>query len=236
MDCNEVGFEKKHVEAISRVRRSTKSGKNQLYKYTGEKGIGFKSVFRVADKVWISSRQYHFKFDRTKKFGMIAPEWAEFPRRTYPGVTSFYLELSPHFNADELVQDLRNFAPTNLIFLQQIEKVVIREVDKYGVVKWENDILKIKTQNDGESFTVLDMGYCKLRYLNLRHRVHNLPLEPKRAHYSHSELTLAFPVIEPTTQPLPGTQFVYTLLPISDHGLKVTLSTHISRGVLLTHS
>lgn len=55
VDCKEHGFEAKHVEAISTVRHSTKSSSKYSYAYTGEKGIGFKSVYRIADVVWISS-------------------------------------------------------------------------------------------------------------------------------------------------------------------------------------
>ena len=94
VDCNEHGFKANHVEAISTVRHSTKSGSKHSHGYTGEKGIGFKSVYRIADEVWISSRQYRFKFEKYQRLGMIAPVWADFPRPVIPGVTSFFLKLA----------------------------------------------------------------------------------------------------------------------------------------------
>ena len=82
--------------------------------YIGEKGIGFKSLFRVANEVWISSRQYKFKFDRRKELVMIAPLWDEFPEATIPGFTSFYMEIAADYDEDELVEDLVTFDPTHL--------------------------------------------------------------------------------------------------------------------------
>lgn len=91
IDCNEVGFTAKNVEAICAINRSTKSGKTSYGEYIGEKGIGFKSVFKAADVVWISSREFTFKFDKTKPLGMVSPIWAEFPEATQPGCTSIVL-------------------------------------------------------------------------------------------------------------------------------------------------
>jgi HSP90 family molecular chaperone len=71
IDCNEVGFTADNVEAICAINRSTKSAKKTAGEYIGEKGIGFKSVFKAADVVWISSRE--FKFDQSKFLGMVTP-------------------------------------------------------------------------------------------------------------------------------------------------------------------
>jgi hypothetical protein len=73
VDCNEVGFSPRNVEALCRVGQSTKKGGDNATQYVGGKGIGFKSVFKAADVVWISSGPYSFKFDKSKQLGMIAP-------------------------------------------------------------------------------------------------------------------------------------------------------------------
>ncbi|KAK6007549.1 hypothetical protein QM012_004363 [Aureobasidium pullulans] len=56
--CNEQGFSKAYVSAICDMNQSTKillkEGKKSCI---GEKGIVFKSVFKVADKVWIHLQQ-----------------------------------------------------------------------------------------------------------------------------------------------------------------------------------
>ncbi|KAK4991259.1 hypothetical protein LTR66_006591, partial [Elasticomyces elasticus] len=55
---NEVGFSKSNVESICRIGNSTKKVQEKQKGYIGEKGIGFKSVFKVADLVWITSGYY----------------------------------------------------------------------------------------------------------------------------------------------------------------------------------
>ncbi|KAE9371829.1 hypothetical protein N431DRAFT_559247 [Stipitochalara longipes BDJ] len=82
VDCNEVGFSPRNVEALCRVGQSTKKCGENATRYVGEKGIGFKSVFKAADVVWISSGPCSFKFDKNKQLGIIAPIWDAFPVET----------------------------------------------------------------------------------------------------------------------------------------------------------
>jgi hypothetical protein len=48
--CNENGFKPEDVQALCRIGGSTKKNLGSRRGYIGEKGIGFKSVFKVADK------------------------------------------------------------------------------------------------------------------------------------------------------------------------------------------
>ncbi|KAM5385312.1 hypothetical protein ACJZ2D_000953 [Fusarium nematophilum] len=48
VDCNEIGFSDSNVRAICKIGESTKAGLGRSARYIGEKGIGFKSVFKVA--------------------------------------------------------------------------------------------------------------------------------------------------------------------------------------------
>ena len=50
-DTNEIGFSRADVEAICSIARSLKNESQQEGRRIGEKGIGFKAVFRVADEV-----------------------------------------------------------------------------------------------------------------------------------------------------------------------------------------
>ena len=68
---NELGFTEANVRAICRIAASTKKVENNRKGYIGEKGIGFKSVFEVADGVWVKSGAMCFKFDKSKPLGMI---------------------------------------------------------------------------------------------------------------------------------------------------------------------
>ncbi|KAM5358865.1 hypothetical protein ACJZ2D_014924 [Fusarium nematophilum] len=105
--CNEVGFTRSNVEAICNIGLSTKSGSVDASQFTGEKGIGFKSVFKVADVAWIRSGKYSFKFDRSEKLGMITPIWADPPFETTPGFTSIVLSLSKSCAVDDLIRGIK---------------------------------------------------------------------------------------------------------------------------------
>jgi hypothetical protein len=96
VDCNETGFKYKHVEAICQIANSTKLAQGGANPFIGEKGIGFKSVFKVADVVYIRSNHYSFKLDRNNgSLGIITPVWVDNPPfEVRHNATSFYLELS----------------------------------------------------------------------------------------------------------------------------------------------
>ena len=71
---NEVGFTEQNIRALCDIGRSTK-GKHKLG-YIGQKGIGFKSVFRVTDKPGIHSNGFHLRFDvKSSPLGYILPDW-----------------------------------------------------------------------------------------------------------------------------------------------------------------
>ncbi|MCJ1319566.1 hypothetical protein MMC15_004902 [Xylographa vitiligo] len=62
VDCNEKGFSEANVKAICSIGQSTTPVKGCI----GEKGIGFKSCWKFAKTVAISSGPYSFKFDRAR--------------------------------------------------------------------------------------------------------------------------------------------------------------------------
>lgn len=60
-EYNELGFTKDNVRSITAIGESTKKQINSGQFEIGEKGIGFKTVFSVADNVSIHSNGFHFK-------------------------------------------------------------------------------------------------------------------------------------------------------------------------------
>lgn len=87
---NEVGFSEKNVRAICDVGRSTKGAHQSGY--IGQKGIGFKSVFRVTDIPEIHSGGYHIKFDASSDaIGFILPHWIEEEHRGRAAVGKGYI-------------------------------------------------------------------------------------------------------------------------------------------------
>ncbi|CAH3029970.1 unnamed protein product, partial [Porites evermanni] len=73
---NEVGFMENNIRALCDVGRSTIGAHS--YGYIGQKGIGFKSVFRVSDCPEIHSNGFHIRFDaKSGSIGYILPQWIE---------------------------------------------------------------------------------------------------------------------------------------------------------------
>ena len=70
----QVGFSKVNVKALCDVGKSTKQHK---VGYIGQKGIGFKSVFKVTDAAEIHSKGFHISFDlvQHRALGYILPTW-----------------------------------------------------------------------------------------------------------------------------------------------------------------
>ena len=228
IDCNEIGFSPKNVESICKIGSSTKAGADKSKGYVGEKGIGFKSVFKVADCVYIVSRHYSFMFDKAAPLGMIAPIWCDtlpLPRRH--GWTSFFLRLSDSCSPDSLVNEIENLDPRTLLFLRQLRTVNV-------VVQNTRGFQRTKQFNRSEEFSEEgarlievrhDMG--DVRYIILRHTASGLPVEEKRKGMSRSEILLAFPT-DNTWKPKLSPQQAFAFLPIRHFGFQV-YDSHLSR-------
>jgi len=219
IDCNEVGFTDRNVEAICAIGGSTKSGSDD---FIGEKGIGFKSVFRVADAVWISSREYNFKLDIREdgELGMITPRWDAFPGPIRPGYTSLHLRLSEDCNETDLMEGIISLSPTLLIFLRRLRHIHLRLTFKDGSQKSEH-LSRDEGKHAGLSTIIVKQKKATAEYMTRRHDVLNMPLETKRPHICHSELILAFDISNSGRAPLQTIHKVYAFLPIREHGFKV---------------
>jgi hypothetical protein len=229
IDCNEVGFTAENVEAICAISRSTKSGKTNDGEYIGEKGIGFKSVFKAADIVWISSREFTFKFDKTKFLGMVAPIWESFPETTRPGWTSIYLQLSKGYEEETLIHELLTLDNNQLIFLRRIKEIKI-QVTRQDKAVWEKTIRKTESQQGADRVTILHTGESIFQFLIRKHVIKDLPKERKRQNWPQTKILLAFPIAEFPEQPQLTSQNVYAFLPIRNYGLKVMRSPPSAGG------
>ncbi|KAM3089563.1 hypothetical protein ACMFMG_001147 [Clarireedia jacksonii] len=224
--CNERGFTAENVKALCSIRRSTKTELKHIKRFIGEKGIGFKSVFKVADVVHVSSREYHFAFDKRKPFGIIAPVWKDFQTEDSHAEshgTSFRLSLSDDCNEEELVESLRAFDPDLMVFLNQMRDIVINIVPRHEQAQNFRIHRTDTTDQNGNSIIVIDAQSYQRRYLIRRHLVKKLPVEIKRPGISQSELVLAFPIHDLPTKPQCSSYNVYAFLPVADHGLKFLL-------------
>lgn len=235
VDCNETGFSRANVEAICQIGQSTKAGKTETIRYIGEKGIGFKSVFKVADKVWISSNGYTFKFDKSQPLGMIAPIWEAFPQSTSPDVTSMLLEFSPSYDHSKLITELKGLDTRMLIFLQKLREVNV-QIDMPGRPPWRTSLKKSEKVIEGNSVVTLIQDTEAFAYTISKHTAENMPSDPRRQGQKRSEILLAFPTTNTQTKTLEPQQ-VYAFLPIRDYGFKVNDDRpHISAELTLCSS
>ncbi|KAF2823081.1 hypothetical protein CC86DRAFT_409849 [Ophiobolus disseminans] len=221
IDCNEIGFTANNVEAICAINQSTKSDKKNDGEYIGEKGIGFKSVFKAADVVWISSREFMFKFDQTKFLGMVTPIWAEFPGQTRKGWTSIQLSLSKDFDEGTLVHELRIFDANLLIFLRHVKEIHISIAS--GGESTNQKISKREDKQGDDRIITLHSGNGTSRYLIRTYVVEHLPREKKRLNWTRTTILLGFPVAKTQEEPQYVPQKVYAFLPVRDYGLKFLL-------------
>lgn len=222
VDSNQIGFSAKDIDAICAIGSSTKVGKPQHIHSIGEKGIGFKSVFRVANKVWLSSRNYSIKWDRAAELGAMTPEWTSFPEPVTDYQTSFLCQLDRDEQEEQILSHLANFDPSLILFLKKLNRVDI-EVNLDSGQRCNKSITRRDVENGGSHVSVLCNGSGELSYLKRIFPAIGLPNEPRRHGSSSSELVLAFPLqLDSNMAPSMTTHNVYSGLPIGNHGLRVS--------------
>jgi len=124
---NETGFNDKNVRAICQVGQSTKK---KAQGYIGEKGIGFKSVFRITASPYIFSNGFQFclpEKDEETGLGYIVPSWVlNPPKEISTEETSIILPLNKNIkDAESVITALRDVAPETILFLKKLEKLEI---------------------------------------------------------------------------------------------------------------
>ena len=224
VQCNEAGFSPSNVTAICNLGKSSKKQSAATSDVVGEKGIGFKSVFRVADVVWISSRAYNFKFDATEPLGMITPSLADFPVSKTPDWTSIYLQLRKGRDSVTMEQkiqhELEGFDARLLLFLKKLKKIKVG-ID-YGVKGTRTCVYaRTRTQWNGHEMINLTKDNVITSFLVYRHKIDDLPTEERRPGATSTELVLVFPVDE-NKEPIIASQQVFAFLPIHNFGFSVS--------------
>ncbi|KAF2145105.1 uncharacterized protein K452DRAFT_343652 [Aplosporella prunicola CBS 121167] len=221
IECNEVGFSKRNVEAICRINHSTKGKNKDTDGYVGEKGIGFKSVFKVADVVWISSGNYSFKFDKRAVLGMATPIWESFPHPTKPGYTHFCLQLCDETDVDGIREELLALQPSLLLFLRRLRQLTVN-VPSLGK---KLTLTSSEARNSSFYERSLSRDRTTIRYLVQEHVVDDMPLEERRPGISNTKILLAFPMSE-ANEPLLEEQEVFAFLPIRSYGFKFLIQAY----------
>lgn len=235
-DCNEAGFTFADIDAITQVGQSTKKGAtNGQRGYIGEKGIGFKSVFKAADIVHVASGHYEFKFDRNEHLGMILPIRSAFPStQRLVDHTQFLLQLRDKEDCAEIEGDLHTIEPQLLIFLKNLRGLNIQIADTRKSYHIEGntsaalgEIVTIHSNQEGEVMP------GKMEYSIARYRTSEIPKDVRREGITTSEVVLAFPIEH--SKPKISPQKAFAFLPIDDFGFKVCCNGRegkLERGLL----
>ena len=138
---NEIGFSYDNVDAICTVGKTTKQKEQG---YIGEKGIGFKSVFRVTDNPHIFSKGYHFclpEKDEQTGLGYIVPQWVNNPPQEL-NLSHTYIILpltKADFGYEKIEEMLQDIEAESTLFLSTLQEI------------------RIKTDT-GDNFTILKDG------------------------------------------------------------------------------
>lgn len=232
LESNEDGFSESNVEAICSTGKSTKTTSEG---YIGQKGIGFKSVFKVAKKVNIQSGPFSFSFEHVKDslddgLGMVTPmdeEFVELPEGVRTRIT---LILSDSLTFEQGVEELANIPNTLLLFFSKLEALYINifppnsnaittKTTRSSNGKHLETITKTRTVNN-----IATEEKCK--FYVMKRTVKDLPYDEARLHTDQAQVVLAFPV-DNDDIPIVEHQHVFALLPLRQVGFTVNLSTSI---------
>ncbi|XP_072230072.1 uncharacterized protein [Leuresthes tenuis] len=216
---NEAGFQEGNIKAICDVGRSTK-GKH-TFGYIGQKGIGFKSVFKVTDCPEIHSNGFHLRFDKNcGPMGYILPHWLENERplntqlkdiKRHSWTTKICLPLrSGSHQTRNLFHDVH---PSLLLFLHRLRSITIyNQSEKHLVSMTRKDL----------SHNVLEVEHTEgvERWLVVKTTLHSKKIKDVES----TELALAFQlggdVAEGDVVCQPQKQPVFAYLPLRSFGFR----------------
>lgn len=217
---NEIGFSSDNVEAICAVGKTTKS---KLQGYIGEKGIGFKSVFRVTSIPHIFSNGYSFCLPEREEetgLGYIVPRWiTEPPSKLSRSQTTIILPLDKSgFGYAKIEEMLHDIEPESILFLSKLREIKIETDtgDTLTILKDDSKMplvqILVEGERQGEVFSAVDEFLLSAQSFDKPEEI----TQEKREGIDDREVSIAFPVNQ--NNEAMGKLFAY--LPVrSDTGL-----------------
>lgn len=207
---NETGFNEEQIKAICSFSNSTKS-KDKNSGFIGEKGIGFKSVFKITDTPSINSNGYRFYFRRYDELGSteyVIPYWInDNELNKYPDKfknnsnTTIYLPFNKdkkEASLEKLKSNIRNIEPTLLLFLNQLKNIKITQNGKTPLNTFKKEI---KDENLHQC--IIKNGELEEKYYLFKKQIHVrdtldevINEKGKRKDVKEREIVLAFPSFE----------------------------------------
>lgn len=231
VDSNEDGFSKEDVESICSTGQSSKTSKG----YIGEKGIGFKSVFKIASQVHIQSGPFSFSFEHKRDdngLGMVTPEYRDHEELPESVRTRMILSLADPSEFDQRVADILELPDTLLLFLTKLEKISINinrpnEPVSKIVYSWErkeeSSVVHLTKATGVEGHFQKSTNHYHIATRLLQ----GLPEDGTRKHTDEAKVILAFP-IDSDSVPVIQQQYVFAYLPLRRVGFSVRFSAFAS--------
>ena len=200
---NEIGFMPDNVSAICAMGKTTKKKEQG---YIGEKGIGFKSVFRVTDNPHILSNGYHFclpESDEETGFGYIVPQWIDTPiEGLNRSETHIILPLTKKgFGYKEIEKMLQDIEPEVILFLSKLQEIQIKtdSGDDFTILKDDSAMPEVQILAEGKKGgTNFSNSDAFLICTDCFHKPADIDHE-KREGIENRNVTIGFPLNEDST-------------------------------------
>nr|MBP7564163.1 ATP-binding protein [Candidatus Cloacimonadota bacterium] len=232
---NEKGFNKENISSICDVGKSSKKNK-KTSGYIGEKGIGFKSVFKITSCPYIFSGGYQIRLPKEvedSEIGYIVPEWvARIPENLDINQTNILLPLDViDYNYQAIEKMLRDFSPMTFLFLHRLTEleIIIDEYYELSITKEYDEKEKLLSLmligNDNEKRIEKIDQYL---YYDKEYAVPEDINESERHGVEITNLSIAFPYSDESV-----TGCVYAYLPVYNGS---GLPFNINADFLLTSS
>ncbi|KAM5569559.1 protein NO VEIN-like [Rosa sericea] len=228
---NERGFSAQNIRALCDVGNSTKKGSSAGY--IGQKGIGFKSVFRVTDAPEIHSNGFHIKFDTSEgQIGLILPTVVPpcnlelFRQLTSSDIDKpdcycwktcivlpFRSKVSDGTVLNHIMNMFSDLHPSLLLFLHRLKCIRFRNLIDDSLTVMRKEIV-------GDGIVKVSHGNSKMTWFVVSQKLHSDNL---RSDVQTTEISIAFTLKESDKgiyRPDIGQQPVFAFLPLRTYGLK----------------
>ncbi|GMH20284.1 hypothetical protein Nepgr_022125 [Nepenthes gracilis] len=230
---NERGFTAKNIRALCDVGNSTKKGS---VGYIGQKGIGFKSVFRVTDAPEIHSNGFHIKFDISEgQIGFVLPTIVPscnidlFRHLACDGsdnmdanswntciVLPFRSKLSDGVAISSIFSMFSDLNPSLLLFLHRLQCIKLKNMLDDSFIVMRKEIM-------GDGIIKVSHGKEQMTWFVASKKLHPEVIRPN---VQVTEISIAFTLKESVNgcyDPYLEQQPVFAFLPLRTYGLKFIL-------------
>ncbi|KAK4752416.1 hypothetical protein SAY87_021214 [Trapa incisa] len=231
---NERGFSAANIRALCDVGNSTKKGSTAGY--IGQKGIGFKSVFRVTDAPEIHSNGFHIKFDISEgQIGFVLPTLIPTCNiDLYCKLTStdnilvdhgswntcirlpFKSTLSERNALSNVITKFSDLHPSLLLFLNRLKCIKFRNM-------LDDSLITMRKEDLGDGLVRVSHGENRTTWLVVSEKLQGNFI---RHDVQLTEISLAFTLKESdggVYVPSLEQQPVFAFLPLRTYGLKFIL-------------